>query len=68
MIRSAFCVLGGVVLGFAAAHLLNATPRGRALLGSVNERLTSFGEAVAEGYEARTEELLHAIDETRPQP
>ena len=49
MIRPVLYVLGGVVLGFAAAHLVNATPRGRALLGSLNERLASFGEAVAEG-------------------
>lgn len=57
-------IAGGVVLGFAAAHLVNATPRGRAFFESVNERLAGFREAVGEGYEARTEQLMRAIDET----
>ena len=64
--RTFALIAGGVALGtavgFVAAHLVNSTERGRAFFASVNARLDHFTEAVRDGYDARTTELLAAID------
>ncbi|GGA57492.1 hypothetical protein GCM10011490_04090 [Pseudoclavibacter endophyticus] len=60
--KSALFLIGGVALGFAAAHIINSTERGRAVFGRVNERVDEFVGAVKDGYNARTDELLDAID------
>lgn len=56
-------VVVGVGLGFVAAHLINSTERGRAFFADVNARLDGFTGAVRDGYDARTRELVHAIDQ-----
>lgn len=61
--RTALLIVTGVAIGFVAAHLVNSTESGRAFFGRVNERVDAFGEAVRDGYRARTEELVAAIDE-----
>lgn len=60
--RTILAVTGGVAAGFVLAHLVNSTAAGRSFFEGVNGRLDAFGEAVREGYEARTQQLREAID------
>jgi len=64
--RNVLLIVAGVAAGFALAHLVNSTEPGRRFFAQVNERVDSFGEAVRDGYRARTETLIDAIDETTP--
>lgn len=62
VVRSVALVAGGVAAGFALAHFINSTPRGRAAFASINEFTSDFVEAVKAGYEARTEAIYAAIE------
>lgn len=62
VVRSVALVVGGVAAGFALAHFINSTPRGRAAFAKVNEFTADFAEAVKQGYEARTEAIYAAIE------
>ncbi|SJM53967.1 hypothetical protein [Gulosibacter sp. 10] len=64
-LRSAALVAGGVAAGFAVAHFVNSTPRGRAFFESVNTRVDEVKAAIGEGYRARTEAIYAAIDADR---
>lgn len=59
--RLALGVLGGVALGFALAHLVNATPPGRRAFAAVNTSMDDVAAAVRAGYRARVEELEAAV-------
>lgn len=43
-------LLGGVVLGFVAAHFVNQNPEGRRFFERVNRGVEEFGRAFAAGY------------------
>lgn len=60
--RTVLLIVGGIAIGFAAAHLVNKTERGRAFFDDVNGRVDAFTGAVRDGYDARTSELVAAID------
>lgn len=60
--RSVLLILGGVALGFAAAHLVNSTERGREFFAGVNARIDAVTQAVRDGYDQRTSELITAIE------
>lgn len=60
--RIVLSVLGGVALGFTAAHFINKTEKGREFFARVNGVIDGFTEAVKDGYDARTQELIDAID------
>jgi hypothetical protein len=62
VVRSVALVVGGVAAGFALAHFMNSTPRGRAAFAAVNEFTADFTEAVKQGYEARTEAIYATIE------
>lgn len=62
LLRSTALIASGVAIGFAAAHLINSTPRGRAFFARINETAESVVAAVREGYSARTEAIYAAID------
>ncbi|MFA5606358.1 MAG: hypothetical protein WDA07_04115 [Leucobacter sp.] len=67
--RRLMWVLGGVVLGFVAAHFVNQTPEGQRFFDRVNRGVDEFGRAFATGYHDAESELQSAIDdvETRLQ-
>lgn len=52
----------GVAAGFVAAHLINSTEGGRRFFADVNERIDGFTGAVRDGYDARTQQLVAAIE------
>lgn len=60
--KSVLLIVGGVAVGFVAAHLINSTESGRAFFGRINDRVDAFTGAVRDGYDARTTELISAID------
>ncbi|RRJ87298.1 hypothetical protein EG850_05695 [Gulosibacter macacae] len=62
-LRTTGLVLGGIAAGFALAHLVNSTERGRAFFASVNERTDEVVGAIKQGYQARTEAIYAALDE-----
>lgn len=43
-------ILGGVILGFFAAHFVNQTPGGKSFFDRVNQGLKEFNDAVLSGY------------------
>lgn len=43
-------LLGGVLLGFVAAHFVNASPEGRRFFERISQGAREFNEAVQEGY------------------
>lgn len=59
-------LVAGIVGGFALAHLVNSTPWGKEWFGRIRSGADAFGEAVREGYRARTEALLIALDDSAP--
>lgn len=64
-IRTAALVGSGIVAGFALAHLVNSTPKGREFFAQVNERVDEVASAVRQGYRARTEAIYAAIEAER---
>ena len=63
--RSTALIAAGVAAGFAAAHFINSTPRGRAAFADLNERIGEVRAAIEQGYRARTEAIYAAIDDNR---
>lgn len=61
VIKSISLVAGGIVAGFALAHFANRTERGREVFAQINSFVDDFTDAVAQGYEARTEAIYAAI-------
>ena len=43
-------LLGGVALGFVAAHFVNSTTSGRRFFDRLNRGMSEFGRAFAAGY------------------
>lgn len=63
VIRSVALITAGVAAGFAAAHFLNSTPRGRAAFAEINARIDEVSAAVQQGYRARTEAIYAAVEQ-----
>ena len=61
-LRTAGLLAGGIAAGFAIAHLVNSTERGRAFFAAVNERADEVTAAVKQGYRARTEAIYATIE------
>lgn len=59
--RGLLLLAAGVVGGFAAAHLVNQTPRGRQFFEDVDSRTRDFGSSVVDGYKQREAELRAAV-------
>lgn len=64
-IRTASLVGGGIVAGFALAHLVNSTAKGQQFFGAVNTRLDEVKDSVQQGYRARTEAIYAALESER---
>ena len=61
--RSVALITAGVAAGFAAAHFINSTEKGRAAFADINARLDEVTAAVKQGYNARTEAIYSAIEQ-----
>ena len=53
----------GVAAGFAAAHQVNRTEKGRRVFDDLNRRGQEFGGAVTEGFRERSAEIRDAIED-----
>ncbi|GAA1611090.1 hypothetical protein [Leucobacter chromiireducens] len=60
--RKLMLLLGGVVLGFVAAHFVNQSPEGRRFFDRVNRGMSEFSRAFASGYESEADESDLADD------
>ena len=60
--KSFLWLLIGAAIGFAVAHKVNETPKGREFFSNIDRRARDFGAAVSDGYHRREEELRSAID------
>lgn len=61
-LRTTGLLVGGIAAGFALAHLVNSTERGREFFAAVNSRIDEVRAAVAQGYRARTEAIYATIE------
>ena len=59
--KSFLWLLIGVVIGFAVAHKVNETSKGREFFSSMDRKARDFGEAVTDGYRQREAEIRSAI-------
>jgi hypothetical protein len=53
----------GVVLGFAAAHVVSRNPSGKAFFDNVDTKVREFGVAIVDGYRGREAELRAAASD-----
>jgi hypothetical protein len=51
----------GVVAGFAIAHQVAKTPKGKKFFADVDTKARDFSSAVVDGYKAREAELRAAV-------
>jgi hypothetical protein len=59
--KSFLWLLIGVAIGFAVAHKVNETAKGREFFSSIDRKARDFGEAVSDGYRQREAEIRSAI-------
>ncbi|WP_285116503.1 YtxH domain-containing protein [Leifsonia sp. fls2-241-R2A-40a] len=59
--KSFLWLLVGVAIGFAVAHKVNETPKGREFFSNIDKRARDFGDAVSDGYRQREAEIRSAI-------
>ncbi|NUU05572.1 hypothetical protein [Leifsonia sp. C5G2] len=59
--KSFLWLLVGVAIGFAVAHKVNETPKGREFFSAMDRKARDFGEAVTDGYRQREAEIRSAI-------
>ncbi|RDV43493.1 hypothetical protein DOE76_17650 [Leifsonia sp. ku-ls] len=59
--KSFLWLLVGVAIGFAVAHKVNETPKGREFFSNIDQKARDFGEAVSDGYRQREAEIRSAI-------
>ncbi|MDN4595988.1 hypothetical protein [Leifsonia virtsii] len=59
--KSFLWLLVGVAIGFAVAHKVNETPKGREFFSTMDRKARDFGEAVTDGYRQREAEIRSAI-------
>ena len=59
--KSFLWLLIGVAIGFAVAHKVNETPKGREFFSTMDRKARDFGEAVTDGYRQREAEIRSAI-------
>ena len=59
--KSFLWLLIGVGIGFAVAHKVNETPKGREFFSSIDQKARDFGEAVTDGYRQGEAEIRSAI-------
>ena len=55
-----FYLIVGVVLGFAAAHVVSRNPSGKQFFDGIDAKAREVGAAVVDGYRGREEELRSA--------
>jgi hypothetical protein len=59
--KSFLWLLIGVAIGFAVAHKVNETAKGREFFSNIDQKARDFGEAVTDGYRQREAEIRSAI-------
>ncbi|MEV8215651.1 hypothetical protein [Leifsonia sp. NPDC077715] len=59
--KSFLWLLIGVGIGFAVAHKVNETQKGREFFSNIDQKARDFGEAVTDGYRQREAEIRSAI-------
>jgi len=59
--KSFLWLLVGVGIGFAVAHKVNETPKGREFFSDIDQKARDFGQAVTDGYRQREAEIRSAI-------
>lgn len=59
--KSFLWLLVGIAIGFAVAHKVNETPKGREFFSNIDQKARDFGEAVSDGYRQREAEIRTAI-------
>lgn len=59
--KSFLWLLTGVAIGFAVAHQVNETAKGREFFNSIDRKARDFGEAVSDVYRQREAEIRSAI-------
>jgi len=59
--KSFLWLLTGVAIGFAVAHKINETAKGREFFSNIDQKARDFGEAVTDGYRQREAEIRSAI-------
>ena len=59
--KSFLWLLIGVAIGFAVAHKVNETSKGREFFSTIDRKARDFGEAVSDGYRQREAEIRSAI-------
>ncbi|WP_374010404.1 hypothetical protein [Leifsonia sp. LS-T14] len=59
--KSFLWLLAGVAIGFAVAHQVNETAKGREFFSTMDRKARDFGEAVSDGYRQREAEIRSAI-------
>jgi hypothetical protein len=61
--KKLFYLLVGVVLGFAAAHVVSRNPSGKKFFDNVDGKIREFGAAIVDGYRGREAELRAAASD-----
>ena len=59
--KSFLWLLIGVAIGFAVAHQVNETKKGREFFTTMDQKARDFGEAISDGYRQREAEIRSAI-------
>ncbi len=62
--KNALWLIVGIGLGFAAAHQVAKSPKGRQFFDEVDTRAHEFASALVDGYKEREAELRSAMAET----
>mgnify|MGYP002040820294 CR=1 FL=1 len=55
----------GVVAGFAVAHQVSKTEKGKAFFSEVDGRIDTFRSAVSDGFKEREAEIREALDDAK---
>lgn len=63
--RGALLLVTGVIIGFAIAHEVSKTEKGKQFFDEVDGKAKQFGDAVVQGYKAREAELRRAVAEAQ---
>ena len=61
--KKLFYLVVGVVLGFAAAHVVSRNPSGAKFFDNLDSKAHEFGAAVMDGYRGREAELRAAASD-----
>ncbi len=63
--RGALLLVTGVIIGFAVAHEVSKTEKGKQFFAEIDDKAKQFGDAVVQGYKSREAELRRAVAEAQ---